>query len=75
MSHATQEEIIEIAAKMAQELQDIIGDAEKAGCQNPLPGVKALIDEWEDVFSRTQGSWMKKLAHTDNSNSNLLDIL
>lgn len=45
-----QDEILEIATRMAQELQDIIDDAEDAGCDNPLPGTKALLDEWEAAY-------------------------
>ena len=38
------------ATAMAQELQDIIGDAEDAGCKNPLPESQALIDSWEALY-------------------------
>lgn len=38
------------ATAMAQELQDMIGDAEDAGCKNPLPASQALIDLWEALY-------------------------
>jgi hypothetical protein len=38
------------ATAMAQELQEIIGDAEDAGCENPLPVSQALIDLWEALY-------------------------
>ena len=35
---------------MAQELQEIIGDAERAGCENPFPAIQGLLKEWEVFF-------------------------
>lgn len=35
---------------MAQELQEIIGDAEQAGCENPFPAIQGLLKEWEVFF-------------------------
>lgn len=39
-----------MAIAMAQEIQEIIGDAEDAGCKNPLPASQALIDLWEALY-------------------------
>jgi small-conductance mechanosensitive channel len=38
------------ATSMAQELQEIIGDAETAGCENPIPTSQALVDLWEALY-------------------------
>jgi hypothetical protein len=35
---------------MAQELQEIIGEAEAAGCENPMPSVQGLLKEWEVFY-------------------------
>lgn len=43
-------ELLDIATRMAQELQDMIDEAERAGCKNPLAGTQALLDEWETAF-------------------------
>lgn len=50
----TQDEIIDIASRMGQELQDMIDEAEAAGCKNPLPGTKALLDEWEATYKKIE---------------------
>ena len=52
MSNVTVNEIVEVATRMAQELQDFIGEAELAGCHNPFPATVQLLDEWENVFQR-----------------------
>lgn len=54
MSEVTEEEFIDIGSRMAQELQEFVDDAVKAsGDENALPGVRALIDEWNDVYKRS----------------------
>lgn len=53
MSDITESELIDIGSRIAQELQEFIDEAEQAGCSDPLPGTKALIDEWEDIYNRT----------------------
>jgi hypothetical protein len=35
---------------MAQELQEIIGEAEDAGCENPFPDIQGLLKEWEVFY-------------------------
>jgi len=35
---------------MAQELQEIIGEAEAAGCKNPFPATQGLLKEWEVFY-------------------------
>jgi ArsR family metal-binding transcriptional regulator len=37
------------ADRAVQELQDLIDEAEEAGCQNPYPGTAALIDEYNQI--------------------------
>ena len=56
-----EDELIEIGTSMAQALLEIVEDAEEAGCENPMPGIKALIDEWEEIFKRTQSGWQFQL--------------
>ena len=54
------DELIEIAIKMAQELQDFVGDAQESG--SDLPGTKALIEEWETAYQK-QSPWQKEIAN------------
>ena len=44
------DDLIEIAIKMAQELQDFVGEAEKSG--SGLPGTVALLEEWEVAYQK-----------------------
>ena len=60
-SEITQDEFIDIGSRMAQELQDCIADAEAAGCENPFPGMKELIDEWEAIYARAN-TWKSDIA-------------
>ena len=46
------EELVETATLMAQELEDIITEAEEAGCDNPFPEIRALLNDWESIFKR-----------------------
>lgn len=48
------EQLLEIAEQMAQELRDIIADAEEAGCNNPMPATQALLKDWESAYSENQ---------------------
>lgn len=41
---------IKFSIAMAQELQEIIGEAEAAGCTDPFPATQALLDEWESYY-------------------------
>lgn len=41
---------IAMAIVMAQELQEIIADAEQAGCPVTLPATQAVIDLWEALY-------------------------
>ncbi|MEY8203967.1 MAG: hypothetical protein RPR40_02735 [Bermanella sp.] len=60
MELATQGEIIEVASRMAQELCDLIGEAQESG--SDLPGVQALVDDWEAVFKRAAHDWQAALG-------------
>ncbi len=40
-----------ICIAMAQELTEMIGDAEDAGCKNPFPACQQLIDEWDEYHA------------------------
>ena len=55
----TAENLIEVGTKLAQELQDILDDAHKAG--SDLPGVQALIDEWETAYQQHE-PWQNKIT-------------
>jgi hypothetical protein len=69
----TQEELIEIAARMAQELCDVMCDAVAAGCKDPMPETQALVDEWEAIYRRTDGHWLNTVNEEDSEpESNLL---
>ena len=76
MSQVTEDEFIDIASRMAQELQDVIADAETAGCVNPFPGVKELIDEWESIYIRTHPSWQKEIVERgSDEEKKVLDVI
>lgn len=47
-------EAIRIAINMAQELQDIVDEAEAAGCTNPFPSTQALLNEWNAFYKTAQ---------------------
>lgn len=47
-------DFIDIGSRMAQELRDFVDEAEQAGNENALPGVKALINEWETIYRQSQ---------------------
>ncbi|WP_396586429.1 hypothetical protein [Bermanella sp. R86510] len=47
------EQLFEIAEQMAQELRDIIADAEEAGCSNPMPATQALLKDWESAYGQS----------------------
>lgn len=53
------DQLLDIASRMSQELQDFIGEAEHAG--SPLPSVKLLVDEWETIHSQ-HNTLIKKLG-------------
>ena len=62
------EELLDIATRMAQELQDICDDAIQAGSQ--LPSTQGLVNEWEtEYFAKTNLSW-KNVLH-DKANTGL----
>ena len=60
LGEATPEEMIDVASRMAQELQDFCDEAEAAG--SPLPGVLELINYWEMIYSKTALSWKNPLV-------------
>lgn len=73
MNEATKDELIDIASRMAQELQDFIDEAEQSGCENPFPGTRTLIDEWEAIYKRTHLCWQQKILN-DDAPSGLLNL-
>lgn len=61
---ATLEEVIEIATRMAEELQEFVGEAITAsGDDDALKGTQDLIEEWESIFRRTHLSWQPEIDH------------
>jgi len=48
MSTVTEEDLIEIAKRMSQELQEFIDTAKEAGTE--LTGTVALLKEWQDQY-------------------------
>jgi hypothetical protein len=52
-STASKDEILEIAVCMAQELQDLVDEAEQPDGENPLSGASQLLDEWDEVYKRS----------------------
>lgn len=60
-SKPTQDDFIDLGSRMAQELQDFVGEAEAAGGENPLPGVTELINEWDALVQRAD-PWQQAIA-------------
>jgi len=59
------EELLDIASRMAQELQEICDDARQAGCS--LESTQALVDEYEkEYFSKTNLSW-QQMSQTESN--------
>jgi len=58
------DEVIEIGIKLAQTIQDVIDDAEEAGCDNPFPDFKMLLNDWEAVYKKAMGNDNKKKPET-----------
>lgn len=56
MEQVTAHDFLDIGARMAQDLQEYIDEAENAGCKNPFPGTAALIDEWEKLHKKSNQS-------------------
>ncbi len=72
MMYAQEQEILSIAIKMAQELQEFVGDAEQSGSTTPLPGTVALIEEWESAYQALNaGEVQSGVTHTGISNNEL----
>lgn len=65
---ATLEEVIEVAVKMAEDLQEFVSDAIAASNdENALKGTQDLLEDWESVFSRTPLSWKRYAAQGDET--------
>ncbi|MBE9538506.1 MAG: hypothetical protein IMF06_05445 [Proteobacteria bacterium] len=60
----TNDELLDIGALMAQEIQDFIDAAEEAGCS--MAGPKELLDEWEKLWRRSKLGWQNVLAAEDH---------
>ena len=63
-SKPTQYDFIDLGSRMSQELQEFVDEAVAAGGDNPLPGVVALIEEWDALVQRAD-PW--QTAITDDS--------
>lgn len=61
MSDVIEDELVDIGCRMAQELQDVLSEAEMAGCEDPFPHMKELINDWEAVYARSDSSMLAKL--------------
>jgi len=53
------DELLDVAARMCQELQHFADEAEKAG--SPLLGVVELIEEFEQSYKQTALSWQREI--------------
>jgi len=62
MEQVTAHDFLDIGARMAQDLQEYIDEAENAGCKNPFPGTSELIEEWEQLHKKSNQSLSKIAA-------------
>ncbi|MBD3609049.1 MAG: hypothetical protein HUJ30_00710 [Gammaproteobacteria bacterium] len=65
------EELIEIAERMSQELQDFIDEGINGG--RDMSGPQALLDEWNAAYSKSQG-WQAELANFGDARDENLDL-
>lgn len=72
MSDVSQEELIDIATKLAQTIQDVIDEAEEAGCDDPFPDFRLLLEEWEAIYKRCGVSWQAQLMDSDDNHEEQL---
>ena len=56
----TNDELLDIGRRMAEELQGLVDDAQEAG--SDLPSVRVLLEEWEAVWRRTPFHWLNAMA-------------
>ncbi|MEJ1358310.1 MAG: hypothetical protein RPU42_14485 [Candidatus Sedimenticola sp. (ex Thyasira tokunagai)] len=61
--------VLQQAITMAQELQEICGDAEEAG--SPLGATQALVDEWEELYKQIVVPWQQQMEKLDDTPSKL----
>lgn len=65
----TEHDYLEIGSKMAQALQDIIGETCAAencpttaeSCRTHATDLGALVDEWEALYSQSDLEWQKRV--------------
>lgn len=70
MEKPSDEDLVNIATKMAQELQDFVDEAVKSSDDDKaLLGTQALINEWEEIFSRTNLGWQFSILDTHDYGS------
>jgi len=69
-----QDDLVEIAERMSQELQDFVDAANEAG--SPLEGTKALLDEWNEAFARFNAlTWQSSIRDIPVSDEEQLSFI
>lgn len=54
------DELLEIACRMSQELQELIDDAQEAG--SDLPATRELLEDWNEVYKNTPLYWQSEIG-------------
>ncbi|MEZ0147994.1 MAG: hypothetical protein AB9Q19_01540 [Candidatus Reddybacter sp.] len=79
----TEQNYIEAGSKMAQALQDIIGETCQAeNCQTSAErcpvhalDLAALVDEWEALYRTSNDAWQKQIINTEADDSRFIKSL
>ncbi len=72
MEKVSENEFIDICSRMAEELQGFIDDAQEAGCIDPLPGAKELINVWREIYNRCD-TWKQDIVNDTGNGIAALD--
>ena len=78
-----EQDYIATGSKMAQALQDIIGETCKAEncktaaerCPTHAPDLTELVDEWEQLYSQSNLGWQQQIKHTEGDDSSFIASL
>lgn len=67
------DELLDIGERLAQELQDFVDEASEAG--SPLKSGEELLNDWNDVWRRSDRYWNARHSNCDDDQSSGLTAL
>lgn len=65
----TFEELLDIACRMSQDIQDYVDEGEKAG--SAMTGSKELLEEFNVIYRRTNQHWMNQNSDGESVEINI----